>query len=182
MLMAGAFAPVRRSVNVGCHRMGSTEIDGATEVTRLPTLAHALVEDMVVLCYTHRNGPSDRDWAAWLERLAIDDFDKLLVSSLVDSGPNILQRRVVGEYWKGTTRSRLRIARLAISPLARGEFTALSWLLSDLTMRVFAPADLPEALAWLGTSVVPSTASLVLSRLATERPAGMPSDDGRLAG
>jgi len=140
------------------------------EVTILPTLSFARIGDTLFLCYTHREGPSDRDWAAWLDRLAIDDFDKLLVSSPVEAGPNTRQRRVVGEYWKGSARSRLWIARLTASPVARGAFTALSWLLSDHTMRAFAPAELPEALAWLRSSVLPGTASLVLFRLATERP------------
>jgi hypothetical protein len=162
--------------------MGLPELASAMEVTLLPTLAFARIGDTLFLCYTHREGPSDRDWATWLERLAIDDFDKLLVSSPVEAGPNTRQRRVVGEYWKSSARTRLRIARLVVSPVARGAFTALSWLLSDHTMRAFDPAELPEALTWLGSSVSPGTASMVLFRLATERPAGTPTDDKRLLG
>jgi len=150
-----------------------------TEATILPTLAFARIGDTLFLCYTHREGPSDRDWATWLDRLAIDDFDKLLVSSPVEAGPNTRQRRIVGEYWKGSVRSRLRIARLTASPVARGAFTALSWLLSDHRMRAFAPAELPEALAWLGSSVLRGTASRVLFRLATERPAETPGEAQR---
>ncbi len=159
--------------------MESPELEPEMEAAILPTLAFARIGDTLFLCYTHRDGPSDRDWAAWLDRLAIDDFDKLLVSSPVEAGPNTRQRRGVGEYWKGSARSRLRIARLTASPVARGAFTALSWLLSDHTMRAFAPAELPEALAWLGSSVLPGTASIVLFRLATERPAETPGEDRR---
>jgi hypothetical protein len=150
--------------------MESPGLELEMEAALLQTLAFARIGDTLFLCYTHRQGPSDRDWAAWIDRLAIDDFDKLLVSSPVEAGPNTRQRRDVGEYWKGTARTRLRIARLTASPRTRGAFTALSWLLSDHTMRAFAPSELPEALAWLGSSVLPGTASTVLSRLATERP------------
>jgi hypothetical protein len=174
--------PTRRWVTVGNRgrQMGAREIEPEMGAAILPTLAFARIGDTLFLCYTNREGPSDGDWAAWLDRLAIDDFGKLLVSSPVEAGPNTRQRRVVGEYWKGSARSRLRIARLTASPTARGAFTALSWLLSDHTMRAFAPAELPEALAWLGSSVLPGTASSVLHRLATERPAETPGENRRL--
>jgi hypothetical protein len=162
--------------------MASPELDPEMKAAIFPTLAFARIGDTLFLCYTHREGPSDRDWATWLDRLAIDDFDKLLVSSPVEAGPSIIQRRVVGEYWKGSVRSRLRIARLTASPVARGAFTALSWLLSDHVMRAFAPAELPEALTWLGSSVLPGTASIVLFRLATERAADASAENRRFLG
>jgi hypothetical protein len=158
--------------------MGPPEVE---PVIILPTLAFARIGDTLFLCYLRRQGPSDLDWTGWLDRLRIPDFDKLLVSSPVDAGPNSVQRRLVAEYWKGSGRSLPKVARLTASPVTRGAFTALSWLLSNLAMRAFAPGDVAGALAWLGSSVRPGAASTLLYRLATERPAG-DGKDNRLAG
>jgi hypothetical protein len=157
--------------------MGPPEVE---PVTILPTLAFAKIGDTLFLCYLRRQGPSDLDWTAWLERLRIPDFDKLLVSSPVDAGPNSKQRQRVAEHWKSNGRSMPKVARLTASPVTRGAFTALSWLLSNFAMRAFAPDDLVEALAWLGSSARPGAASTLLYRLATERPAG--TEDKRLTG
>jgi hypothetical protein len=119
------------------------------------------------------------DWAASLDRLRIPDFDKLLVSSPVDAGPNSKQRRLVADYWKASGRSMPRVARLT-APVARGAFTALSWLLSNLPMRAFAPDDIVGALTWLGSSMRPGAASTLLYRFATERSVG--TEDNLLVG
>lgn len=88
----------------------------------------------------------------------------------------------MADYWKGSGRSMPRAARLTLSPVTRGAFTAPSWLLSNLPMRAFAPADLHGALAWLGSSVRPGTASTLLYRLATGQQLGDASGNKRLAG
>jgi hypothetical protein len=159
--------------------MGSPEIEPAEGITILPTLAFARAGDTLLLCYLRPQGPSDSDWEVWLDRLRIPDFDKLLVSSPVDAGPNSKQRRLVAEYWKASGRSMPRVARLTASPVARGAFTALSWLLSNLPMRAFAPNDLVGALTWLGSSMRPGSASTLLYRFATERSVG--TEDNRAA-
>src|SRR5580698_6627292 len=55
-------------------RMGSPEIEPAEAITILPTLAFARAGDTLLLCYVRPQGPSDSDWAVWLDRLRIPDF------------------------------------------------------------------------------------------------------------
>lgn len=141
-------------------------------LTFLPTLAFGRVGPLLCLCYLRHRGPSDADWNVWLDRLRDTDFHALLISSPFEGGPNSKQRRLVAEYWKGSGRLPPRVARLTASPITRGAFTALSWLIPHLPMRAFGPAEIPEALAWLGSSVSPHAAKVLLFRLATGWPQG----------
>ncbi len=136
-------------------------------MTFLPTIAFARIGDTLCLCYVDRKGPSDADWGAWLARLRTPDFDKLLLSSTSETGPNSKQRRLVADLWKSSGRAMPRAAKLTSSPVTRGALTALSWLLPNLPMRAFSPEDLTGALHWLGTSVSPSEVSALLLDLAT---------------
>jgi hypothetical protein len=132
------------------------------------SLAFARVGAMLVLSYRHRQGPSDTDWRAWMERLRVRDFDKLLVSSPFDViGPNAGQRRAIAEYWNHTRGARPRVARLTDSRLVAGAYTALGWVLEDLQMRVFTRSDLPAALAWLGSEANAKAVSALLFELGT---------------
>jgi hypothetical protein len=141
------------------------DLGKAVGLTILSTIAFARLEETLFLCYRRAEPPEDSDWRAWLERLRVADFDKLLLSSPLEGGPNADQRRLVAEYWRSSGRRMPRAARLTRSPVARGAFTALSWHLRDLPMRTFWPPDLGAALQWLGSSVSPAAAEQLISHL-----------------
>lgn len=134
------------------------------------SLGFARVGTMLVLSYRQRQGPSDADWRAWMDRLRVRNFDKLLVSSPFDIvGPNAGQRRAIAEYWNHASGARPRVARLTDSRVVAGAYTALGWVLQDVGMRVFARGDLPAALEWLGSSANATAVSTLLFELGTNR-------------
>jgi len=116
----------------------------------LSQIAFARVQDVLLLC-TGRHDFGDQDLASWLERLALDDYRCLLISSRGHSGFTSKQRSRVAEYWKQSGRKPPRVALLSDSAVSRGIVVAIGWSLDNPT-KAFAPQDLAGALGFLGTS------------------------------
>jgi hypothetical protein len=131
--------------------------------TRLPTLGYALVGD--ILLYRGRGGtPSEADWDAWLDRVAVPDFAKLLVFTTGDV-PSAGQRARLADRWKRVSRPNPRLAIVTDSAIVRAVAGAIYWIMGGTGPRFFAPAEITDAVAWLGGQSVASEVESLLSAL-----------------
>jgi hypothetical protein len=136
-------------------------------ITICTTLSFARINETLFLYYRVAEGPSDRDWQLWLDRLKVLDFRSLVISSSTEAGPNAKQRRQLGDVWNSSSGPRPRVARLTNSAPVRSSYTALGWLMTDMPMQVFTPDQLADALQWVNSSASPVAASSLLFLLAT---------------
>jgi hypothetical protein len=139
---------LHRSVGLA-YNVGSVGERMDTGRTVLDRLAYVRVQDVLLLC-TGEGDATDQDLTKWLERLAVQDYRCLLVSTRSTGGLTSKQRSRIAEFWKSSSRRPPPVALLSDSALARGVLTALSWLLESPT-KAFSPSDLRGALAYLGT-------------------------------
>ena len=126
----------------------------------LDRLAYMRVQD-VLLMVSGELDASDQDLSTWLERLAVQDYRALLISTRGNGGLTSKQRGRIAEFWKRAGRKPPPVALVSDSAVSRGVLTAISWLLESPT-KAFSPSDLRGALAFLGSSApAPEIASQI---------------------
>lgn len=123
---------------------------GAESVV-LNQIAYARVEDVLMQC-VGRFDVSDEELTTWFDRLRVEDYRVLLISTRGNGGLSAKQRSRVAQFWKDAGRAAPPVALLSDSAVARGVLTAIGWLLDNPT-KAFSPQDLRGALAFLKSSV-----------------------------
>jgi hypothetical protein len=139
-------------------------------LTVLPSLGFARIRETLVFSSRSNGaaGLTQSDWDAWIRRLAIPDFTKLLVSA-EHASPDAKKRAMVAEYWKKSGRPIPRTAMLSSSAFARSMLTAFVWLLGDAELKSFSPKEIADALRWLGSSATAEEASSLVFRIRSEK-------------
>lgn len=115
----------------------------------LDRMAYVRVRE--VLLMVMRDQGSDQDLSTWLERLAVQDYRALLISTHGSAGHTSKQRGRIAEFWRSAGRKPPPVALLSDSALSRGVLTAIGWLLEN-PFKAFSPSEVGEALAFLGAS------------------------------
>ncbi len=136
----------------------------------LPSLGFARIRETLVFCSRPNGaeGLTQSDWDAWIRRLAIPDFTKLLVSA-EHASPDAKKRAMVAAFWKKSGRPVPRTVMLSSSALARSVFTAFVWLLGDGELKSFSPKEIEDALRWLGSSATAEEAARLVFQIRSEK-------------
>jgi hypothetical protein len=109
--------------------------------------AFTRVDDLLLLCTQGEGDVPARDFDAWIERLGVNDFSRILIH---DRGgqPSARQRQRIAEFWKSSGRPHPRVALLTNSAVMRYLMTALEWILNAPT-RCLPLDQVDQALAYL---------------------------------
>lgn len=103
-----------------------------------------------MLYVSSKKPPAEPDWAEYVEWFRRTFPPGSTITSLVyerSSGPNATQRKQINDM---TARCSVRAAVLAVSPVARGILTALSWFKEGY--KAFNPHEVDAAVSFLELS------------------------------
>jgi hypothetical protein len=127
----------------GSRTPGELPPHGAPEEV-LDTLAFARSGRVLVVAHTERT-PPDEEWARWMTRMSMHDYDNILITSS-GGGPTPIQRKKTNEFWKG--RALPRFSLLTESRAVVGIVSVFNWFL-DNRLRAFRPDKTRDALDYL---------------------------------
>lgn len=125
-------------------KRGESAPHHATEEGVLDTLAFARSGRVLVVAHTER-APPDEEWARWMTRMSMHDYDHILVTSS-GGGPTAVQRKKTNLFWKGKELPRFSL--LTESRTVVGIVSVFNWFL-DNRLRAFRPDKTRDALDYL---------------------------------
>lgn len=110
------------------------------------TIGYARIGTCLIYVSSKRS-PSDSDWteyAAWFQKTNPPGSTVVSVVYERNGGPNAAQRKQINEM---TARCQVKAAVIAVSPIARGILTALSWFKDGY--KAFNPSEMEAAFEFL---------------------------------
>lgn len=135
-----------------------------TEPVVLRSWAYGQIAATLVLCTDDQAEPGREDIEAWLARLAVADFDQLLVHSR-GVPMSARDRSRFTAFWSKSERTMPPIALLTDSLAVRTVTTAFQWLTRNASLKTFAGDEVEDALRWLGSEAPPTQVRDLISRL-----------------